>query len=518
MNIAGILEARAREAPASAAIIERGRTITFGDLNSAVASAAAELAGAGITAGMRVLVFSRMSIDLYTVMIALFRLRATAVFVDPSMGRQRLNGCVDRVAPGAFVAIPRAHLLRFSTRAIRKIPIRIAIRGWVPGATTVAGTVRSTGHAVEPCEPATPAIITFTSGSTGEPKAAVRTHDFLLAQHRALVDALALAPGEVDLCTLPIFLLGNLASGVTSVIPDADLRAVGSIDPAPVAAQIQTHGPVRTVASPALLQRLVDHARRDGRTYDSFERIFTGGAPVFPSTLDDIAAAAPRAAVVAVYGSTEAEPIAEVERRDITAADREAMATGAGLLAGAPVSSIQLRILPDRWGQALGPWTTEALEAHALPPGEPGEIVVSGDHVLPGYLDGVGDSESKIHVDGRVWHRTGDAGYLDDRGRLWLLGRCSAKVSDSHGVVYPFAVEAAASGTPGLERAAFVMHGDARRLVAEVAGDADRAKQQLLERVAWAHVSDVVIVDRIPLDARHNAKVDYPALRRLLGG
>jgi acyl-CoA synthetase (AMP-forming)/AMP-acid ligase II len=518
MNIASILEARAREAPARAAIVERGRAITFGDLDRAVASAAAELAEAGITAGMRVLVFSRMSIDLYTVMIALFRLRATAVFVDPSMGRQRLNGCTDRVAPGAFVAIPRAHLLRFSTRAIRKIPIRIAIRGWVPGATTVAAAVRSTGHAVEACEPVTPAIITFTSGSTGEPKAAVRTHGFLLAQHRALVDALALAPGEVDLCTLPIFLLGNLASGVTSVIPDADLRAVGSIDPAPVAAQIRTHRPTRTVASPALLERLVDHARRDSQTYDSFERIFTGGAPVFPSTLDDIAAAAPRAAVVAVYGSTEAEPIAEIERRDITAADREAMATGAGLLAGPPVSSIQLRILQDRWGQALGPWTTEALEAQALAPGEPGEIVVSGDHVLPGYLDGVGDSESKIHVDGRVWHRTGDAGYVDDRGRLWLLGRCSARVSDSQGVLYPFAVEASARGTPGLVRAAFVMHRGARLLVAEVVGDADRARPQLLERVAWAHVSDVVIVDRIPLDARHNAKVDYPALRRLLGG
>ena len=517
MNIAGILEIRAREAPARAAIVERGRSITFGDLDRAVASAAAELAEAGITAGMRVLVFSRMSIDLYTVMIALFRLRATAVFVDPSMGRERLNGCVDRVEPGAFVAIPRAHLLRFSTRAIRQIAIKVAIRGRVPGAASVARAVRGAGHGVEACDDATPAIITFTSGSTGEPKAAVRTHGFLLAQHRALVDALALAPGEVDLCTLPIFLLGNLASGVTSVIPDADLRAVGAIDPAPVAAQIQVHRPVRTVASPAFLARLVAHARRGDQRFDSFERIFTGGAPVFPSMLDDIAAVAPHAAVIAVYGSTEAEPIAEIDRRDITAADREAMATGAGLLAGLPVSSVRLRILPDRGGEALGPWTSEELERQALTPGQPGEIVVSGDHVLPGYLDGVGDSESKIHVEGRVWHRTGDAGYLDDRGRLWLLGRCSARVSDSQGALYPFAVEAAASGTPGLLRAAFVMHRDRRMLVAEVAGDAAGMKERLLERLAWAHVGDIVVADRIPLDARHNAKVDYPALRRLLG-
>jgi len=517
MNIAGILEAQARDAAGRPAIVEGGRSITFGDLDRAVASAAAELASAGVTAGMRVLVFSRMSIGLYTTMIALFRLRATAVFADPSMGRERLNRCVDRVRPGAFVGIPRAHLLRFSSRAIRRTPIKVAIGGRVPGAVSIGRRVDGAGHAVEPCPADTPAIITFTSGSTGEPKAAVRTHGFLLAQHRALVDALALAPGEVDLCTLPIFLLGNLASGVTSVIPDADLRAVGAIDPAPVATQIRAMRPVRTVASPAFLARLVTHATEQGASFESFERIFTGGAPVFPAMLDAIASVAPGAAVVAVYGSTEAEPIAEIERAAITSADRDAMAGGAGLLAGRPVASVQVRILPDTWGTPLGPWTERELEGHALPSGAAGEIVVSGDHVLTGYLDGEGDADTKIHVGDRVWHRTGDAGYFDAEDRLWLLGRCAAKVSDADGVIYPFAVEAAASDVPGVVRTAFVMHRGRRVLVAEGSGEAVLLKSRLHERVTWARVADVVLAP-IPVDRRHNAKVDYPALRRMLDG
>src|SRR5205807_2602319 len=122
--------------------------------------------------------------------------------------------------------------------------------------------------------------------------------------------------------------------------------------------------------------------------------------------------------VVAVYGSTEAEPIAHISRGELTAEDRYSMVRGCGLLAGHPVSEINLLILADRWGEPVGPFTAEGFAAQCRPAGEPGEIVVSGGHVLPGYLHGRGDEETKFRVDGVVWHRTGDAGHRDDRGRL----------------------------------------------------------------------------------------------------
>ena len=516
MNIASVLDEQARRLGDRPAIVERGGEISFRDLNRATASAAADLLRAGVRPGMRALVFSPMSIALYTTMIALFRLRVMAVFVDPSAGRERLERCVRRVRPDAFVAVPRAHWLRLTSSAIRAIPIKAAIGRGVPLSATIGARVSDEDPGIEPCEPTTPAIMTFTSGSTGEPKAAVRTHGFLLAQHRALADSLELSEGEIDLCTLPIFLLANLGSGVTSVIPDADLRAPGAIDPSPVVAQIRASRPVRTVASPALLARLVEHARHDRAALESFRRIYTGGAPVFPRMLDAIAAAAPNAAVYAVYGSTEAEPIAEIDRRDITDADRQAMAGGAGLVAGRPTPSIRLRIIADRWGTPLGPWTAADLDTASLGPDAIGEIVVSGEHVLPGYLDGHGDEETKIKVDGAVWHRTGDAGYLDASGRLWLLGRCAAKARDSAGVLYPFAVECAADGVAGVGRTAFVMHRGARVLAAEINDDADRVRGALLERLAWAQLADVVKVERVPLDRRHNAKVEYGELTALL--
>jgi acyl-CoA synthetase (AMP-forming)/AMP-acid ligase II len=159
------------------------------------------------------------------------------------------------------------------------------------------------------------------------------------------------------------------------------------------------------------------------------------------------------------------------------------------------------------------------LQAVALGPGEHGEIVVHGPHVLGGYLNGRGDEETKIRVDGEVWHRTGDAGYLDERGRLWLLGRCSARIDDAHGTLYPFAVEAATSGLPNVQRVALVERGGKRVLAVEPRDPTQPVDEaQLRAAVAWAHISEIEPLRRIPVDRRHNAKVDYPALRRWLAG
>jgi acyl-CoA synthetase (AMP-forming)/AMP-acid ligase II len=138
---------------------------------------------------------------------------------------------------------------------------------------------------------------------------------------------------------------------------------------------------------------------------------------------------------------------------------------------------------------------------------------VAGDHVLTGYLDGVGDAESKFRVAGRVWHRTGDAGWLDAQGRLWLLGRCGAVVRDRHGVLHPFAVETAARSIAGVRRAAMTAWGTQRIVIVE--GDGPALAEQVQAGLAWAKL-DRVLCAPIPLDRRHNAKVDYPALHRRL--
>jgi olefin beta-lactone synthetase len=517
MNVASVLQEQCGQRPSQLAIVDRTERISFAALERAAAGAAADLEAAGLRAGDLALVFCPMSVRLYVTLIGMFRLGVVAVFVDPSAGRRHLERCCARARPRAFVATPRAHALRIASAAIRRLPVKLAIGGGLPGTRSIARLSGSgTQTRIEPRDSSDVALLTFTSGSTGEPKAAVRTHGLLRAQHRVLADELHLQAGEIDLATLPIFVLANLASGVTSVIPDVDLRRPGAINPGRLTRQIRAERPTRVAASPALLDRLAEHLRSRGDRLTEMARIFTGGAPVFPKVLQRLAGVAPEALVSAVYGSTEAEPIAHVERTEIGDRDLEAMARGAGLLAGRPVSAIDVRVLPDRWGTALGPYAAPAFDRVSLPAGQTGEIVVAGPHVLPGYLDGAGDAETKICVADRVWHRTGDAGYFDDQQRLWLLGRCSARVDDRRGTLYPFAVEAAASDVDGVRRSAFVMHQGQRTLVIEAMPAAPVSPLSLRERLEWSYLDNVVVVDTIPVDKRHNAKVDYPALEAML--
>lgn len=518
MNIAHILSDRARERGDAPAIIEarggRDRAVSFCDLESANARFAERLWRGGIRPGDAILVFHPMSAELYAFLIACFRIGAVSMFVDPSAGTDFIERCLRECPPKAFFGSAKAHLLRLKISALRRIGLSICTRT-LPGSMHLRLNADGPEHdAMFAAEAASPALITFTSGSTGMPKGALRTHGFLVAQHRALATCLRHQAGSFDLTTLPVFVLANLASGITSVLPDADMRYPGSIDPRAVLRQLQRQPVATMAASPAFVSRLTDECRRRNLRINSIRRIHMGGAPVFPEDLFRAREVFPHAEIVAVYGSTEAEPMAEISLESISADDFKAMAQGQGVLAGPPVASIALRILKDQWGTPIAPLNTEQFQQLCLGAEEIGEIVVTGEHVLRGYLTGSDDAENKFRVEDAVWHRTGDLGWLDRQGRLWLMGRASAAIRDERGVVYPFAVECAARQIPGVRRAAILAIQGKRILAVEsdsrISGDSIRAQWE------WAKIDEVRIVPAMPMDKRHNAKIDYAALRRQL--
>jgi acyl-CoA synthetase (AMP-forming)/AMP-acid ligase II len=522
MNLVEVLGEQVRQRPQAAAIIEtkRGvdRVTTFAELNHQSGRMAARLKESGIGAGDPVLIFHPMSAELYAVLLGVFRIGAVAMFLDPSAGHRHIDRCCELQPPKALIASPKAHLLRLVSSALRRVPRKFVVGPWLPGAASLVKAGPETPFdTCEPCAADAAALLTFTSGSTGIPKAAIRTHGFLLAQHQVLERHIRLVPGEVDLTTLPIFLLANLASGVTSVIPDADLKSPGRVCPKPILDQIQRLGVSRCVASPAFFERLLEGGDQARAAFVRLRKIYTGGAPVFLRLLDQLTHYAPDGQVEAVYGSTEAEPIAHLNAGEISRTDRLAMRRGAGLLSGVVIAEIRLRIIHDRWGQRLGPFTESEFDALKLAPDQTGEIVVAGDHVLKGYLHGRGNEETKFQVGHETWHRTGDAGRLDSSGRLWLLGRCAAKIQDAHGEIYPFAVECVAMEQPSIRRAAFVNCGQKRLLAIEAGAEFnDTVRQALAQELDWARLDDVRLVKHLPVDKRHNAKIDYPALLEML--
>jgi acyl-CoA synthetase (AMP-forming)/AMP-acid ligase II len=520
VNIAEVLVQQALIRPDAAAIIDahrkRDRVITFAGLEQASARGAALLRESGLKCGDTVLVFQPMSTELYVALMALFRLGLTAMFLDPAAGREHMERCCAIRPPAALIAPPRAHLLRLVSPALRHIPRHFSFGSHIPWTIPWNRSDRMQPHQpIAECGPDSPALLTFTSGSMGQPKAAVRSHAFLLEQHRVLERAIHLTAGTIDLTTLPVFVLANIASGVTSLIPDADLRRPGSIRAEPVLRQMERYRPATVVASPALLERICAACTASGRAVTGFRSVFTGGAPVFPDHLERFAATFADAEVVAVYGSTEAEPIAHIAGRELTADDRAAMSAGAGLLAGKPVADISIRVMASQWGVPLGTLTEDEFATRCQPAGTAGEIVVSGGHVLGGYLNGVGDEETKFRVDGTIWHRTGDSGYFDDTGRLWLLGRTAAVITDERGELYPFAVECAARQCRGVSRAALVGRQGRRILFVQPVTGRHIDTDAVCTALAWARLDEVRVLGEIPLDRRHNAKVDYGRLAEI---
>ena len=521
MNISEILQQQAQKRPDAAAIIDvrrgKDRITTFAGLEVASARGAALLKTSGLAAGDTVLVFLPMSTELYIALMTLFRLGITAMFLDPSAGREHIERCCKIRPPAALIAAPKAHLLRLISPALRRIPRHFSFDSFLPATVPWSRSNRlQSDLSIHACAADTPALITFTSGSTGQPKATVRSHEFLLEQHRVLERAIHLTPGAIDLTTLPVFVLANLASGVTSLIPDADLRSPGSIKAEPVLRQIEQYRPASIVASPAFLERICDACEILGNTISGFRYVFTGGAPVFPNHLDRFTATFPDAEVVAVYGSTEAEPIAHIARKELAADDIAAMSVGAGLLVGMPVVEISVRVILPQWGTPLGTMDEGGLSAICLPAGKTGEIVVNGGHVLKEYLNNVGEEETKFRVNSKVWHRTGDSGYFDDAGRLWLLGRTSAVINDERGELYPFAVECAVRQVPAVARAALVGQQNKRILFVQPKKGSRIDADDVRDALAWARLDEVRVIEKIPLDRRHNAKVDYGRLAKIV--
>lgn len=512
MNLVNLLLERARAHPDRTALIDgppgRERITTFGELAGLVSSTSRRLRSEGLAPGEVVMLLHPISLELYVFLLGALHAGLITAFVDPSADKHVVETACTRLRPRGFFGSRMAHTWGWTRPAVRRLD-----HHWCPKAMPFTKVFRLESGSLDDAVPVPydhPALITFTSGSTGQPKGAARTHDFLLAQHAALERALDLKEGEIDLVTLPIFTLANLASGVASLLPGTDLTRPARVNAPALAQQATTFEAHRCAASPAVFRAFLN-----ARCLPGFRAIHTGGAPVFPSLLDDLVKASPATAVHAVYGSTEAEPIADLAWREISPTIREHIRHGGGLPAGRPVPEISIAILSLEHDEPARPWTDALFLSRRLPVGQAGEIVVSGPHVLPGYLDGIGDEENKIHAGGRIWHRTGDAGRLDASGELWLLGRAGAAVR-RHGLppLYAFEVEAALDGIPGLGRVALVEMDGQPTLVFE--GRGQQPPEPAVEILSSLGVRRVAALRSLPMDRRHQAKIDYPELRRRL--
>ena len=512
------LDARAHSDATGLALAEPAdggwRRVTWGLLARNVDLLARGLAARGVRRGDRVAVLITPGADLLAVVYACWRLGACVVVTDAGLGARGIIRALRGAAPAHVIAIPKGMAL---VRAARLPGQRIP----VSDLPAIARLGESRTVAPDPPSGRDEAVVAFTSGSTGPAKGVVyrhaqvqRTRD-LLREHYAITadDALvaAFAPWAVLGPTL----------GIASVIPDMDVTKPSTLTATAFAAAVRAAHGTLVWASPAALTSILSTADglsdADLAALGSLRLVLGAGAPVSPALLHGMSRLCPNAQARTPYGMTEVLPVTDVTIDEIDAAGR-----GDGVLVGSPLPGVQVRISAvDSDGRAVGPLVTT--------PGVLGEIVVAAPHVKDRY-DRLWATERRASADrggadvpsDLRWHRTGDVGSLDDRGRLWVGGRLAHVITTPDGPLAPVRIEQAVQQLPEVDLAAAVGVGPVgtQQIVVVVSGrglDGGLADLDLTERAraaAGVDVAAVLVMPTLPVDIRHRSKIDRAAVAR----
>ena len=500
-NIVSLFMYTANRYPDKTAIWDKnGRKVTFSELAQHVRLTANHFKQKGVKEGDRVLLFVPMSIDLYRNVLALFYMGTTIVFVDQWSKMDRLEICCQIADCKAFVGSWKAHLLRMFSKSIRRIPIKLGLSYSKKESTSICQTLLDDT-----------ALITFTTGSTGTPKAALRTHGFLYEQFKALEGEIQANPSDVDMSVLPIVLLINLAVGSTSVIAAFNPSKPTKIQPRKIVKQLINHGVTRLVASPYFIKRMAQHVHKKNISLSELNHIFTGGAPVFLKEAELYKKAFPNKHIQVLYGSTEAEPISSISIDEL-ASGTYIFNPKQGLPAGHIYHNIQVKIISIT-DQPLFDISLEEFEHRQLPDGIWGEIIVSGPHVLTQYYENEQALRAnKIWINGTYWHRTGDSGYIQN-GRLFLTGRCNTLIQQGEDWLSTFVFENYVQYIEGVELGTILFDGDKINAFIELTKETLSTKQRVVSELQQLPFSIASVkFQQLPRDPRHHAKIEYSKL------
>lgn len=516
----GLLAERARAHPDRAALqLPAGtgfRATSYARLDARVDAAAAGLRAAGLQPGMRTALLVPPTPDFFVLAFALLRLRAVPVLVDPGIGRDKVKGCLAEAEPQAFLGSPKAHLAR-------------VLLGWAPSARVLVTTglvpvpggrtlrrVEDDGRWRLPFTPperpaGSPAAVLFTSGSTGPPKGVEHGEDQLVAQAGLVRELYDLGPADVSLSTFAPFALFGPVLGMTTVVPRMDMTRPADVVPSRVVGAANRFGATVVFGSPALL----DTVSRAGGSMPTVRRVISAGAPVPRSVQRRTRAMLGEGAQVHTpYGATEALPVATIGSDELLQLPED------GICVGRPVPGVEValvRVTDDPIAELTPDLLVEGVD-------EVGEVLVRGPVVSPAYADRPeATAAAKVRWDGQVAHRMGDLASRDAQGRLWFAGRKAHVVHTAAGPLHSVPCEEVFNLSPAVRRSALVGTGPAGAstpvLVVELepgVAPSPALAQELLALGA-AHprtrgIGRVLFHPRLPVDVRHNSKIDRPVL------
>ncbi len=467
-------------------VVQGDEKVTFADLATKVNAQAAHLLSLGIKPGDHVLLLGWNSADWIANFWACLKAGGVPVLGNGWWSQSELLGALELLQPA--ITLADAH-------GLAKMP-----SGWRTGqwaATSQGGADYTQIQWPTSSDENAPAVVIFTSGTEGRPKAVVLSHRGLLAGlqmllhiTRRLPHQLDGTPSDIGLHTGPLFHIGGVQTLLRAVVIGGTLvMPRNKFDPAEALALIEQYEVTRWSAVPTMVSRLLEHPDIKTRRLTSLRSLTVGGAPVHAELLARLRSGVPG-----------------VEPR---------IATGYGLSENGgqatAASGAETAERPGSSGKPLSCVEVEFRQREGLPDGE---ILLRSPTQMSGYY-----ANQSSPIDAEGWLHTGDIGYLDEAGHLWITGRCKDVIIRGGENISPVSVERALMEIQGIaEVVVFAMpHADLGEEVMAIVVDPQRRTPQELREQLKGELASFAIPSRWriqadPLPTNHAGKIDKASL------
>lgn len=435
-TLIGMTERAAAKSPRVVAIVDDGTTFDYGTLHDAVLRCVAALRASGIGKGSRVGYLGLNSVDYVILLQAALRIGAVTVAVNWRLVAREIAYIVED-AQIALLVTEGERLTAVGDSAPMVLLVdrphqnRPAFREWIAGFAP--------DDTVADLEPGDVAVQLYTSGTTGHPKGALLTHGSLTAslnQSRLIGEEWsAWRDSDVSLVAMPQFHIGGTAWTLQTMNAGGTAILLGKPEIADIIDAVERHRVTKMFAVPAVLGMILADPRSALADLSSLRSLLYGASPIPLDILKRSMALFPNARFVQMYGATETSgTIVYLPPEDHDIAGNARM-TGCGK----PFPQVELRAVDT--------------DGNDLPPGKVGEILVRSPLVMRGYHNLA--EASAAAFDGE-WYRTGDAGYLDADGYLYLFDRVKDMIVSGAENIYPAEVESALHEHPEVRDCAVI--------------------------------------------------------------
>jgi long-chain acyl-CoA synthetase len=463
VNLSQIIDGPVAGCPERAAIVLGDETWTYADISKAVAATAARLAAEGVGPGQRVPIVATSSPLTLGGVLATARLGGAGAALNPQLTVEEL-GRLSQLAGLSGVGIAdegHADTLRAAIDTPRTV-------------LTEADVSDATSRGRPPVgNDDDEALVLFTSGTTGLPKAVPMSHAVLTGRIRSWCGPFdASAPVAVRIMCVPMFHVGGLLGLLMSLCSGHTTVIQRRFDAGVWLALVEGHRVSAAFVVPTMLGRILDHPDFDRFDLGSLRALSYGAAPASPDLVARATEAMPHVAFSNVFGQTETLGAYTMLSPD----DHRHPVRRTSV--GRPLPGIQIRVVDPDSGQDA-------------PPGAPGELwVMSGQNVVPGWL------------------RTGDLARVDADGYVFPVGRLSDTINRGGEKLGPIEVEEVLRAHPAVTDAAVAALPDAD--LGERVGAAVVVRAQVTIEGLRAHCAQhlarykvpdaIVLVDSLPYD------------------